>query len=106
MGQQMTFLNGGPVHALTPGFSYSVACKDQAELEVGFAQRLERGYRPWLDAVGRQQHGRGVAYLVDFDEAGTVGGNGVERCRRVRVQFQFARGFLFPPSRRKGGESH
>ena len=27
MGQQMTFLNGGPAHALTPAFSYSVACK-------------------------------------------------------------------------------
>ena len=54
---------------------------------------------------GRQQHGRGVTYLVDFDEAGTVGRDGVERCRRVRVQFQFARGFLFPPSGGEGGES-
>ena len=32
MGQQMTFLNGGPAQALTPAFSYSVACKDQAEI--------------------------------------------------------------------------
>ena len=27
MGQQMTFLNGGPAQALTPAFSYSVACR-------------------------------------------------------------------------------
>ena len=33
MGQQMTFLNGGPAQALTAAFSYSVACKDQAEID-------------------------------------------------------------------------
>jgi predicted 3-demethylubiquinone-9 3-methyltransferase (glyoxalase superfamily) len=33
MGQQMTFLNGGLAQALTPAFSYSAACKDQAEID-------------------------------------------------------------------------
>jgi hypothetical protein len=33
MGQQMTFLNGGAAQALTPAFSYSVACKDQSEID-------------------------------------------------------------------------
>lgn len=25
-------MNGGPAQALTPAFSYSIACKDQAEI--------------------------------------------------------------------------
>lgn len=29
----MTFLNGGPAHALTRAFFYSVACKDQADID-------------------------------------------------------------------------
>jgi len=33
MGQQMMFLNGSPAQALTPAFSYSVACKDQEEID-------------------------------------------------------------------------
>jgi predicted 3-demethylubiquinone-9 3-methyltransferase (glyoxalase superfamily) len=33
MGQQMTFLNGGPAQSLTPAFSYSVECNDQAEID-------------------------------------------------------------------------
>lgn len=51
MGQQMTFLNGGPVHALTPAFSYSVACKDQAEIDM-YWEKLVDGGKPlacgWL----------------------------------------------------------
>src|SRR6202035_2179597 len=44
MGQQMTFLNGGPAHALTPAFSYSVACKDQAEIDR-YWEKLPRGWQ-------------------------------------------------------------
>ena len=43
MGQQMTFLNGGPAHPLTPAFSYSVACKDQAEIDHYWDKLLEGG---------------------------------------------------------------
>ena len=43
MGQRMTFLNGGPAHALTPAFSYSVACKDQAEIDSYWDKLLEGG---------------------------------------------------------------
>jgi len=51
MGQQMTFLNGGPEQALTPAFSYTVACKDQAEID-GYWDKLLAGGKPmacgWL----------------------------------------------------------
>ena len=51
MGQQMTFLNGGPAEALTPAFSYSVACKDQAEIDR-YWDKLREGGKPmacgWL----------------------------------------------------------
>ena len=43
MGQRMTFLNGGPGQALTPAFSYSVACKDQAEIDRYWDKLLEGG---------------------------------------------------------------
>lgn len=43
MGQRMTFLNGGPAQALTPAFSYSVACKDQAEIDHYWDKLLEGG---------------------------------------------------------------
>jgi predicted 3-demethylubiquinone-9 3-methyltransferase (glyoxalase superfamily) len=43
MGQQMTFLNGGPAQALTPAFSFSVACKDQAELDFYWEKLLDGG---------------------------------------------------------------
>ena len=43
MGQRMTLLNGGPAYALTPGFSYSVACKDQAEIDLYWDKLLEGG---------------------------------------------------------------
>jgi predicted 3-demethylubiquinone-9 3-methyltransferase (glyoxalase superfamily) len=51
MGQQMTFLNGGPAQALTPAFSYSIACKDQAEIDR-YWDKLLAGGKPmacgWL----------------------------------------------------------
>jgi predicted 3-demethylubiquinone-9 3-methyltransferase (glyoxalase superfamily) len=51
MGQKMTFLNGGPAQAFTPAFSYSVACKDQAEID-GYWDKLLEGGKPmacgWL----------------------------------------------------------
>ena len=43
MGQPMTFLNGGPSQVLTPAFSYSVACKDQGELDHYWDKLLEGG---------------------------------------------------------------
>ena len=43
MGQAMTFLNGGPAHALKGAFSYSVSCKDQAEIDLYWDQLLEGG---------------------------------------------------------------
>ena len=43
LGQQMTFLNGGPAHALTPAFSYSIACKDQAEINRYWDRLVESG---------------------------------------------------------------
>ena len=43
MGQEMTFLNGGPGQALTAAFSYSVACKDQAEIDSYWDKLLEGG---------------------------------------------------------------
>jgi predicted 3-demethylubiquinone-9 3-methyltransferase (glyoxalase superfamily) len=33
MGQAVTFLNGGPQHKLSEAFSFSIACKDQAEID-------------------------------------------------------------------------
>jgi len=39
----MTFLNGGPAQALTPAFSYSVVCKDQAELDCYWDKLLQGG---------------------------------------------------------------
>ena len=39
----MTFLNSGPEHALTPAFSYTVACKDQAEIDHYWEKLLEGG---------------------------------------------------------------
>jgi predicted 3-demethylubiquinone-9 3-methyltransferase (glyoxalase superfamily) len=51
MGQEMTFLNGGPAQALTPAFSFSVACRDQAEIDA-YWEKLGAGGSPmacgWL----------------------------------------------------------
>jgi len=43
MGQPMTFLNGGPAQTLTPAFSYSLACKDQAEIDSYWDKLLAGG---------------------------------------------------------------
>lgn len=43
MGQAMTFLNGGPMYALNPAFSYSVSCKDQAEIDFYWDRLLDGG---------------------------------------------------------------
>ena len=43
LGQQMTFLNGGPSHTLTPAFSYSVSCNDQVEIDFYWDKLIEGG---------------------------------------------------------------
>lgn len=43
MGQAVTLLNGGPEHTLTPAFSFSVACKDQAEIDLYWHKLLQGG---------------------------------------------------------------
>lgn len=51
MGQQMTFLNGGPSQVLNPSFSFAIACQDQAELD-SYWDKLLAGGKPmacgWL----------------------------------------------------------
>src|SRR4030095_8956043 len=57
-------------------------------------ERIEAADVPRLDrAVRRDEYGAMMANLVDFNEAGAVGGDRGARLRRVRVQFQFAPGF-------------
>ena len=43
LGQQMTFLNGGTAQKLTPAFSFSVACKDQQEIDHYWAKLTDGG---------------------------------------------------------------
>ncbi|MES2392723.1 MAG: VOC family protein [Acidobacteriota bacterium] len=43
MGQPMTFMNGGPDHPHTDAFSYSVACKNQAEIDSYWARLTADG---------------------------------------------------------------
>jgi predicted 3-demethylubiquinone-9 3-methyltransferase (glyoxalase superfamily) len=43
LGQPMTFLNGGPAHALNPAFSYVIACQNQAELDHFWHALLDGG---------------------------------------------------------------
>lgn len=38
MGQAVTFLNGGPEHQLSAAFSFSIACKDQEEIDDYWAK--------------------------------------------------------------------
>jgi predicted 3-demethylubiquinone-9 3-methyltransferase (glyoxalase superfamily) len=42
LGQQMTFLNGGPAHQLTEAFSFFVACDTQQEID-GYWDKLTDG---------------------------------------------------------------
>jgi predicted 3-demethylubiquinone-9 3-methyltransferase (glyoxalase superfamily) len=42
-GQQMTFLNGGPVHKLTEAFSFSISCQTQAEIDDWWSKLGEGG---------------------------------------------------------------
>jgi predicted 3-demethylubiquinone-9 3-methyltransferase (glyoxalase superfamily) len=43
MGQPVTFLNGGPGHPLTDAFSFTIACKDQAEIDRYWTALTEGG---------------------------------------------------------------
>ncbi len=43
LGQRMTFLNGGPAHALNPAFSFSVPCPDQATIDLYWDKLIEGG---------------------------------------------------------------
>ena len=57
-------------------------------------KRIEAADVPRFDrTVRRDEYGAMIANLVDFNEAGAVGCDRGERCRRVRVKFQFAPGF-------------
>lgn len=42
MGQRVTMMNGGPGHPHTDAFSFTVACKDQAEIDH-YWERLTEG---------------------------------------------------------------
>lgn len=43
MGQRVTMMNGGPGHPHTDAFSFTVACKDQAEIDHYWARLTEGG---------------------------------------------------------------
>jgi len=43
LGQPLTLFNGGPAQTLSPAFSLSVACKDQAELDFYWEKLLDGG---------------------------------------------------------------
>jgi predicted 3-demethylubiquinone-9 3-methyltransferase (glyoxalase superfamily) len=43
MGQQMTFLNGGPHHKLSEAFSFFIACDTQEEIDHYWNALLEGG---------------------------------------------------------------
>ena len=49
---------------------------------------IEACDRPRLDAVRGHDHAGGVPHLIDFDEARTVGSDGVQRGRCINVQLQ------------------
>jgi predicted 3-demethylubiquinone-9 3-methyltransferase (glyoxalase superfamily) len=42
-GQQMTFLNGGPMHKLSEAFSFSLLCETQAEIDHWWSALGEGG---------------------------------------------------------------
>ena len=43
-GQRVTLLNGGPHYKLSPAFSFSVACEDEAEIDRLWAALGEGGH--------------------------------------------------------------
>jgi predicted 3-demethylubiquinone-9 3-methyltransferase (glyoxalase superfamily) len=43
-GQQMTFLNGGPMHKLSEAFSFSIMCETQAEIDHWWNALSEGGH--------------------------------------------------------------
>jgi predicted 3-demethylubiquinone-9 3-methyltransferase (glyoxalase superfamily) len=51
-GQEMTFMNGGPHHALTPAFSWFIRCDSQQEIDTYWDKLMEGGGKPmacgWL----------------------------------------------------------
>ena len=51
-GQEMTFMNGGPTHQLTPAFSFFVRCDSQKELDTYWEKLMAGGGKPmacgWL----------------------------------------------------------
>ncbi|NMO20666.1 VOC family protein [Pyxidicoccus fallax] len=51
-GQEMTFMNGGPAHQLTPAFSFFVRCDSQKELDSYWEKLMAGGGKPmacgWL----------------------------------------------------------
>ena len=51
-GQEMTFMNGGPAHQLTPAFSFFVRCDSQEELDTYWEKLMAGGGKPmacgWL----------------------------------------------------------
>ncbi|QSQ22729.1 VOC family protein [Pyxidicoccus parkwayensis] len=51
-GQEMTFMNGGPAHQLTPAFSFFVRCDSQQELDTYWDKLMAGGGKPmacgWL----------------------------------------------------------
>ncbi|MCY1019300.1 VOC family protein [Pyxidicoccus sp. MSG2] len=51
-GQEMTFMNGGPAHQLTPAFSFFVRCDSQKELDAYWEKLMAGGGKPmacgWL----------------------------------------------------------
>lgn len=51
-GQEMTFMNGGPAHQLTPAFSFFVRCDSQKELDTYWEKLMAGGGKPmacgWL----------------------------------------------------------
>ena len=42
-GQQVTFLNGGPMHRLSEAFSFTVRCETQAEIDAYWAKLGDGG---------------------------------------------------------------
>jgi predicted 3-demethylubiquinone-9 3-methyltransferase (glyoxalase superfamily) len=42
-GQQVTFLNGGPLHQLSEAFSFTVRCESQAEIDSYWAKLTDGG---------------------------------------------------------------